>query len=187
MNTTNHIAILVRSVDHTAACLAGYGFAIGAKQCWDGEGTSEIYVGEKGQMTKLLLIEPSKPGAYRHALDRRGPGLHHVAVDVTSLDDFIIGLAGSGWYLHPKSLQTMRQTKTAWLARPGTKMLIEVQERTDVVQAATFISRFELPLTKREQTMVAALNTDVLPPSEDGSSWLVIGERRINLAELLAS
>ncbi|MCX6111378.1 MAG: VOC family protein [Proteobacteria bacterium] len=186
MNTTNHIAILVHSVDHAAKFLAGYGFEIGPKQSWDGEGTSEIYVGEKSQTTKLLLMEPSKPGAYRRALERRGPGLHHVAVDVTSLHDFVIGLSGSGWYLHPKSLQTIRQTKTAWLARPGTKMLIEVQERKDVVDAAMFISRCELPLTKKEQTMVAALNTKVLVPSKDDCTWLMIGERRINLADLLA-
>jgi hypothetical protein len=34
--------------------------------------------------------------------------------------------------------------------------------------------------------MVAALNTEVLVPSKDDCTWLLIGERRINLAELLA-
>ena len=182
----NHVAVLVHSVDRAAKVLASHGLHVGPKEEWDGEGTAEIYAGEKHLAAKLLLMEPIKPGAYARAMEKRGPGLHHVAVDVFDLEGFVTGLSGSGWYLHPKSVLTIRKTQTAWLARPGTGMLIEVQQRQDLAGASPFISRLELPLTEREQGMVAALGDIQLRPSEDNATWLVVGEHRINLAEVLA-
>lgn len=185
MNTVNHVAILVSSVDDAAQHLSQFGFPVGPKEIWDGEGTAEIYVGEKGQIAKLLLMEPVKPGAYGRAMEKRGPGLHHIAVDVTSLEEFVTTLGGSGWYLHPHSLMTCRKTKTAWLARPGTKMLIEVQEREALDVASAFVSRLEVPLTSKEQTMVTALGIGTLWPSEDDRIWFVIDGQRIDLAAFL--
>ena len=187
MNPVNHIALLVQSVDASAVVLAKFGCQIGPKEEWEGEGTAEIYVGDKEQIAKILLMEPIKPGAYARAMERRGPGLHHVAVDVLNLEDFVTGLGGSGWYLHPKSLQTIRKTKTAWMARPGTRMLIEVQQRDELAAEQSLVSRLELPLTAKEQTMVVALGVETLRPSEDDRTWLFIGQQRIELAEILGT
>lgn len=184
--TFNHLAILVRSVDRAAKVLAELGYPIGPREEWDGEGTAEIYVGSKDQAAKLLLMEPVKPGAYSRAMEKRGPGLHHVAVDVRDLEEFVTGLSGSGWYLHPKSLRTIRSGQTAWLARPGTGMLIEVQQREDLADAAPFITGIDVPLTPKERGMVAALGIEQLRASDDDESWLVVGKHRINLADLLA-
>lgn len=181
MNVINHIAILVPSVEGAALVLSKYGYHIGPKEEWEGEGTAEIYVGDKDHAARLLLMEPIKSGAYSRAMEKRGPGLHHVAIDVLTLDTFISGLAGSGWYLHPKSLQTARDTKTAWLTRPGTAMLIEVQERDNLNDAPAFVTKLELPLTEKEQSMVAALGVEMLRRSKDERSWVVIGENRIDI------
>ena len=60
MNTLNHMAILVQSVDRAASFLAGFNLPIGPKDYWDGEGTAEIYVGPQTKTAKLLLMEPVK-------------------------------------------------------------------------------------------------------------------------------
>lgn len=40
-----------------------------------------------------------KEGAYTRAMKKRGPGLHHIAVDVLNLESFVDDLSGSGWLL----------------------------------------------------------------------------------------
>ena len=185
MNPVNHIAILVPSVDASAGVLTKLACRIGAREEWEGEGTAEIYVGDQEQTGKILLMEPVKPGAYARAMKKRGPGLHHIAVDVLDLESFVTGLAGSGWYLHPKSLLTIRKTKTAWLSRPGTGMLIDVQQRNVLRAEPSFVSRLELPLSAKERAMIDALRCPLLRPSEDGCTWFIIGQRRIELTEIL--
>jgi hypothetical protein len=182
----NHVAVLVRSVERSATVLKGLGYAIGPREEFAGEGTAEIYVGPDSQSAKLLLLEPIRPDApYGRAMSKRGPGLHHVAIDVKDVESFVAGLAGSGWYLHPRSLQTARKTKTAWLARPGTAMLIEVQQRPEISAAAPFITKLEIPLTAKEREMIAALGVEPLRPSADARSWLEIDGKRWALSSLL--
>ncbi len=82
MPILNHVALLVPSVVRAAEALRGYGFSIGEVEEWEGELTREIYVGY-GAKASLLLMEPAgETGSYRRALEKRGPGLHHLAVDV---------------------------------------------------------------------------------------------------------
>jgi catechol 2,3-dioxygenase-like lactoylglutathione lyase family enzyme len=181
----NHVAILVRSVERSARVLKGLGFETGPREEFEGEGTAEIYVGPDSRSAKLLLLEPIKPDApYGRAMSKRGPGLHHIALDVKDVESFVAGLAASGWYLHPKSLQTVRKTKTAWLARPGTAMLVEVQQRPEIPAAAPFITKLEIPLTAKEREMIAALGVQPLQPSADGRSWLEIDGSRLALSSL---
>lgn len=184
MTITNHIAILVPSVDKAAAALLKYGCTPGPKEVFAGEGTAEIYVGGSGDSARLLLMQAIGKGPYKEAMKKRGPGLHHVAIDVADVETFILGLVGSGWFLHPKSLRTLRDSKTAYLARPGTKMLIEVQQREVLYDDPKFISYLELPLNVKERAMVKALGVDTIRPSKDRRSFLVIGKRRIAIAEL---
>lgn len=77
----NHVAILVPSVKKAAIYLGQFGFQIGEEEQFDGEGTREIYV-ESGLGNSLLLMEPLGHGPYRRAMVKRGPGLHHIAIDV---------------------------------------------------------------------------------------------------------
>ena len=93
----NHIALLVRSARSGAGLLKKYGLVTGPLQTWEGEGTLEVYAGEESLSARLLLMEAVKSGAYARALEKRGPGLHHLAVDVPDLGSYIAGLSGSGW------------------------------------------------------------------------------------------
>lgn len=137
----NHIAFLVPNAVKSAEYLRQFDFKIGPVEKWDSGGTLEIYVGDlSSEMANLLLMEPTKEGAYTRAMAKRGPGVHHVGIDVLNLETYIDGLSGSGWLLHPKSLKTIKQTRTAWLARPNTPALIEVQQCDVLKESPLFIS-----------------------------------------------
>ena len=115
-----HVALLVRSVDQTAASLTG--LPVGPAELWDGEGTKEIYVGLP-RPCSLLLMEAVKPGAYRRALDKRGPGLHHLAIDVQDLAEAERELIGEGWKVRHRLPQTLFFSHAKF---PG---LLEVQRK----------------------------------------------------------
>ena len=112
----SHVAILVPSARKAADFLQKFDFKIEKEEIWDGEGTKEIYI-ERDKSNSLLLMEPIKAGAYQRALEKRGPGLHHLAINVSNLEDYILSLAGSGWFLHPRSIKTIKQSQTAYLAK----------------------------------------------------------------------
>lgn len=142
----NHIALLVPNVVKSAEYLRQFDFKIGPAEKWDGEGTLEVYVGDlNSEMANLLLMEPTKEGAYTRAMAKRGPGLHHIAIDVLNLETYIDELAGSGWLLHPKSLKMIKHSQTAYLARPDVPTLIEVQQREVLKDSPLFISNMMIP------------------------------------------
>ncbi len=183
----SHVAFLVRSADKASAVPSQLGFHIGPAEKWEGEGTLEIYVGEPLFNGRLLLMEPASDGAYLRALQKRGPGLHHIAIDVLNLEAYVTSLSGSGWLLHPKSLLTIGTMKTAYLARPGIPTLIEVQERDSLSDAPLFISKFELPFAVEQMRLISALGVEQLTKSPDADYWLTCGDHRFSATLLWTS
>lgn len=176
----SHVALLVPSVRKAADFLKKFEFETGEAQEWEGEGTLEIYV-EVKKRNSLLLMEPVKPGAYQRAMQKRGPGLHHLAIDVLNLDAFILSIAGSGWLLHPQSIETMKH-KTAYLARPGFPGLIEVQEREKLLEGPLFIEKIAVPIEASLVKLAQPLgleNVFVAGPGE-----IVLGGHRVALKDL---
>src|SRR5665213_933131 len=163
----SHVALLVPSVQKTADFLKPHGFEIGQAENWEGEGTKEIYI-EQTQANSLLLMEPAKPGAYERAMKKRGPGLHHLAIDVLNLNEFITSITHSGWLIHPVSIRTMKDSQTAYLAKPGFPALIEVQERNELKTAELFVTRIELSLGEAQRHLVAAIGLEeIVHPTQD--------------------
>ncbi|MGE0709521.1 MAG: hypothetical protein AB7N76_20675 [Planctomycetota bacterium] len=126
----DHVALLVRDLDACAARPELAGLARGEIDEFPAEGTRELYVDAPADAApggaRLLLMQAlGEVGPYARALARRGPGLHHLALRVSSFDDFLGGL--QGWLLHPASLRT-REHGALWLARPGVSTLVEVCE-----------------------------------------------------------
>jgi len=183
----NHVAILVRSVSTAAKITRSFGFFDGPSSFWEGEGTQEIYVGEKSKTGLLLLMEPVRDGAYSRALQKRGPGLHHIAIDVLNLEDYILSLAGSGWLIHPQSLKTMKSARTAYLARPGVPTLIEVQERDAIPDRQSFIRAVEVPIQVSDSGLLNALGVTEIHPSTTSQAWLTCEEKRFLVNTLLNS
>ena len=82
----NHIAILVESIDSIVAKDMFATEFIGKVEEFPSEGTRELYVGATSQMGKLLFMEAIGVGPYKTALNKRGVGLHHIALDVLNID-----------------------------------------------------------------------------------------------------
>lgn len=180
----SHVAVLVHSVQRAAEYLRPFGFKIGSEEIWDGEGTKEIYV-ERGKANSLLLMEPIKPGAYSRALEKRGPGLHHLAIDVLNLEEDIASLERSGWLLHPTSLRTIAHSRTAYLARPGFPALIEIQEREKLNDQSFFVERLSLQTEISAGKLLQAIGLESMVTTTSSPTELVLSGQRIMLRDLI--
>lgn len=182
----SHVAVLVPSVRKAAAFLSRFDFKIGAVEEWEGEGTREIYV-EMDKANSLLLMEPMKAGAYQRALDKRGPGLHHLAIDVLNLEAYLGGLGGSGWLLHPNSIKTIAQVKTAYLARPGFPGLIEVQQKAELKTRPLFVERVSFALDAKLSRLLAPIGLEDIVKPVSGAFELSLGGHVVRLPDLLVN
>jgi hypothetical protein len=144
----NHVAILVSNIESVVGKNYFDSELLGDIEEFPSEGTREMYIGSSDQMGKLLLMQPNGKGPYESAYNRRGCGLHHIAIDVLNIDEFVDSLAGSGWMLHPKSLSFYKSIKQVWLTRSGVPTLIEVNEREKLVNDRFFIEELEFPFSE---------------------------------------
>lgn len=180
----SHIAILVPSVKKAAEYLNKFKFQIGPEEVWDSEGTKKIYI-EREAANSLLLIEPIKPGAYQRALEKRGPGLHHLAIDVKNLEDYLISLSGSGWLLHPMSIKTIKQSQTAYLARPGFPGLIEVQERQKLIERPLFVEAIKLKMDSLNAGLLKFIGLNSVVCVTQNSTELILSGKTVKLQDLI--
>jgi hypothetical protein len=88
-------------------------------------------------------------------------------------------------YCYPRSLETMKATRTVWLARPGIPMLVEIQERTGFSAKPTFIEKVCLPLSAEQFRLVSALRAHALARSPDNGLHLWVGDAVEINADLL--
>ena len=183
----NHVAILTKSAENAAALCKKSGYETGPVEDFPAIGTREIYIGSFEKNGLLLLMQAVGPGPYLDALEKRGPGLHHIAVDVDSIESYLSSLAGSGWLLHPQSLHTMKHSKTIYLARPGFKALIEVQEVSQKSLAKPkdlFISDVFIEGGQQQQNLLNSLQVSGLHIALGNGSAIVIDGKRISVADL---
>jgi catechol 2,3-dioxygenase-like lactoylglutathione lyase family enzyme len=171
----NHVALLVADLEQARSRLDGLELPAGPVESFPSEGTRELYLGDPERPGLLLLIQPEGDGPYARALAKRGPGLHHVALDVPDAAAFVQG-AGP-WLLHPASLTTLPGGRTAWLARPGAGVLIEVQERAGPApDGPPVIEAVEVPIAGDllPKAPLAALGACLtrLEPSPDQGAWI---------------
>jgi hypothetical protein len=155
----NHIALLVPSAQTASNYLSGLGYRPGPVELWEGESTKEIYF-EKEMGASLLLMEPLNDGAYQRAMKKRGPGLHHIGVDVLDLE-FAVQLAQfAGWSLHPQSEHSMPKSETAWLFTKGFPLLVELQKQNSLNTDSMFIEKVKLKLPADSEALLAAVGLD---------------------------
>ena len=166
----DHVALLVASIERVFVRLEGLGLSIGLIEEFPTEGTREAYVGEPECSGRLLLIQPlGAEGPYASALATRGPGLHHVAINVTALEVHIAHV--HGWLLHPTSLESVAKYRTAWLARPGIGTLLEIREAAPV-SGHPIVQALKVPV---EPGLEPLLEPYGLQPSADHHAHLVLG------------
>jgi catechol 2,3-dioxygenase-like lactoylglutathione lyase family enzyme len=183
----NHVAVLVADIARASAVLSNLGYTLGPAQEFPAEGTREIYVGEPQRAARLLLLQPIGHGPYAAALAARGAGLHHVAIVTASVEAFLRQVAGAGWYLHPRSLETFREARTVWLARPGVPTLVEVFEAgasSKQTDDSPVVSRVEVPTMHDKPRLLEVLGVAGVAASTDGRVWLTLDAHRIDPAAL---
>lgn len=182
----SHVALLLPSVRKAADYLRRFDLQIGPEDVFEAEGTKEIYV-EYGKQNSLLLLEAIGPGPYQNALKKRGPGLHHLAIDVLNVEEFLTGLPKDGWKVHEITTKTLKQSRTAWLFYPGFPGLIEVQERAKLNASEAFIGKIFLPtpassLGKLTQNLGLG---DIVTGGAKEVSFALTGGNTVSLRDLL--
>lgn len=145
----NHVAILVESIESVLEKNNFSSDLLGEIEEFPSEGTRELYIGLGHQTSRLLLMQAMGEGPYKRALEKRGAGLHHIALDVLDIDAYLEDLSGSGWLLHPKSLHFYKNNRQVYLSRPGIPALIEVQERKALVEENYFIEELQFPFAQK--------------------------------------
>lgn len=179
-----HVAVLVPSARRAADHLRQFGFQIGKEEAWEDVGTREIYV-ERDKANSLLIMEPAKPGVYQRAMEKRGPGIHHLAIDVPDLEDYIQSIESSGWLLHPSSIRTMKSTRAVYLARPGFPALIEVQEQSGEDNSPVFVETVMLQMDDSLARLIEYAGlADIVRPSQKETELSLAG-RIVRLQDLL--
>jgi hypothetical protein len=135
-----------------------------------------------------LLLEAIKDGPYKHALDKRGPGLHHLGVWIPNLEEYADQLGNAGWFMHSKSLVTFRKQKTTYFLRPGNPYIVEAYENVAPIGAPSIEQLLirSVGVNTRTRTKVFGIsNTIVKVPYENKETVLTIEGREVNLDELL--
>lgn len=177
----SHVAILVPSVRKAADVLRQFGFDIGEEEIF--EETKEIYV-QGSERNSLLLMEPKGAGSYQRALKKRGPGLHHLAIDVLDLEEFLDSLSGSGWLLHINSLKTIKNLKTAYLARPGFPALIEVQEKKKLTSGPDFVEGISVNLGSNFEKLLSPIGLNHIVKHSVKTFSLTIRGQKVEIEKL---
>jgi len=183
----DHVGILVNDVIGGLEPVRSNGWPIGEIEEFPSEGTKEVYIGAESSSGRLLLIEPIGEGPYREAMAKRGPGVHHLAINVDDVMEFTRRVSGSGWYLHPTSLNTFEEFKTVWMARPGVPLLVEVVQRSPMADSETveFVTRIEMPLPGTKPLLASAVGLDQFRPSSEPGVFITINGDRKRLEDFV--
>lgn len=179
----SHIALLVPSVEAAAKFLNTNGIETNDPETFESEGTKEIYVGSYAtQKGLLLLLEPTTEGPYRRAMIKRGPSVHHVAIDVLDVEAFAHKAQSVGWELHPMTVDTMAY-KTAWLFLKGIPTLIEVHQKKELSRKPAKVSKLELPLQPKHVPLFDGIGLGEIVSSGEEVSLTVDG-RKLSFAQI---
>lgn len=182
-SSLSHVALLVPSVERSAKFLNTHGIETGEPETFESEGTKEVYVGSyQTERGLLLLLEAIAEGPYKRAMTKRGPSLHHIAIDVLNIDEYVSKAQKVGWKLHPVSAQTMKY-KTAWLFFKGVPTLIEVHQKKELSSKPSKVLKLELPIQKEHMTLFEGIGLGELV-SYSKETFLTVDGRKLSFAQI---
>ncbi len=183
-NDINHIALVLPNVEHSANKLKQFGFHVGQISFFEAEGTKEIYI-ESEKSASLLLMQPAKDGSYQKALNKRGPSLHHIAIDVINLEISIKQMTDIGWQLHANSQETIKDIRVAWFFKSGFPSLIEVSEVSAFATAAAFVKKIKLAIPLEHQKLLNGLSLQNYIELTSGETELLIDGKSFKISDLI--
>ena len=128
----NHIGIAVNSIDDMLKLYTtGLGLKLKDIEIVEEQKvrTAIIPVGE----SKIELLESTDPeGPIAKYIERRGEGMHHLALDVSDIEEALKTLEEKGFQLIDKEPRKgVEGTRIAFLHPKTTKVLLEVVEAKD--------------------------------------------------------
>jgi hypothetical protein len=168
----DHLAVLVKSVAHSAEGLRRQGIHVNSPEDFPGEGTRECYVGDPALLSRLLLIEATGEGPYLRALQKRGPGVHHFGLQSQNLEADVEYILGLGYGIRD------RYENTVWLAKKGLPL---VELHGQFKQGLHMINGVRLPMTPDQIRDVHFLGLRLEP----GPLAVQIGENLTSWFEVL--
>lgn len=126
----DHIGIAVNSIEEAIKLYTDVlGLEVGGMETVEEQKvrTAIIQVGE----SKIELLESTSPeGTIAKFIEKRGEGMHHLALGVSNIDDALKKLKAKGIPLiDEKPRRGVENTRIAFLHPKGTKILLELVER----------------------------------------------------------
>ena len=135
----DHVAILTTEIERFRA-LNGL-VSEQPIEVFSDTGSREQYIDGESVGGRLLVMQAHGPGAYQRALEKRGPGLHHVGVATSDLAGALEQWSARGWRVHPESARVMLPESGAFLFQKGVPMLVELfVGRTDLAAPAVTVA-----------------------------------------------
>ena len=127
----HHIGIAVTSIEEARKIYSdAFGLEVGETETEERAGIKIAWISVGN--TKFELVEPADPeGELAKQIEKRGEGVHHLALEVTDIQDAMETLEAKGVPLvSEKPKAGYGSTKVAWLHPRGTrKTLIELVEQ----------------------------------------------------------
>lgn len=166
----DHCAVLVTNIEEALAKLPA-GCIHGKIHTYISEGTREVYVHHpESDQARILLMQPVSEGPYQRAMQKRGPGLHHICIRVDNISEFIEEIASSGFLLHPKSLASFSHG-VVYLCRPGIPFLVEIENLTDEQRESHIkpglVSSISLPVQAENMRIVESVFKNFIINAEE--------------------
>lgn len=97
----DHVAYLVRNLDEALAPFAALGLAPGKREVVESQKTEACLLPIADG--NLELIAPAGNEGLERFLEKRGPGLHHVALEVANVESALAELGAQGFPLIDKT------------------------------------------------------------------------------------
>ncbi len=170
----DHLSVLVRSVDATAKLFSDAGIPVGEKEAFSDIGTEEIYIGNPESRALLLLQAAVRDGVYRRALEKRGTGIHHLALCTDDFDAANEKLASLGWLVHPASLKNYKKGKMVFYARPDVHTLLELITRKEVPTGPALISEVLIHTESGKEDFINGIGIHGLRGTNTGKACFVL-------------
>ncbi|MGC0366547.1 methylmalonyl-CoA/ethylmalonyl-CoA epimerase [Rhodococcus sp. 27YEA15] len=120
----DHIGIVVEDLDEAIAhFITRYGFRQDSRQLIDAVGAESAFLSVAGQSVQLL--KPNAPGPIRSYLEEKGQGVHHLCLEVPSIEDALQALPGE---LETPVVTGGRGKRTCFLADDRHGVVIELSQ-----------------------------------------------------------
>jgi hypothetical protein len=170
------------------------GFVPGDVHFFPAEGTKEVYIGEEASAPRLLLVEAVEPGPYQRALNKRGPGIHHLGIQVPSLSEFLSAHSYKTpdslcWQIHSGFNSELNPEQTVFLFRRGVPFLLEVHQCSSMQKTPSEFTIKELIIKcdTRFHSFVVSLGIPELTLSINSKDNIRMGQKIFQVSALCES